>query len=91
VAAYDVAQIKEIADMVNDIVSLLRVCHSSAGAEAVCSRVQIDWEESGRQNGKVCVRPGVDSALDELRRKYNGLGSLLVSPSPIQTFVRHRF
>ncbi|GAA6050088.1 hypothetical protein NBRC10513_001384 [Rhodotorula toruloides] len=55
-AAYDVAQIKEIADMINDI---------------------IDWEESARQNGKVCVRPGVDATLDELRRKYNGLGSLL--------------
>ncbi|BGP33912.1 hypothetical protein JCM10296v2_005721 [Rhodotorula toruloides] len=55
-AAYDVAQIKEIADMINDI---------------------IDWEESARQKGKVCVRPGVDATLDELRRKYNGLGFLL--------------
>ncbi|GAA5977825.1 hypothetical protein JCM10908_005110 [Rhodotorula pacifica] len=37
----------------------------------------IDWEEGKLQNGRVCVRSGVDGNLDELRRKYNGLDSFL--------------
>ncbi|GAA5933957.1 hypothetical protein JCM10213_008486 [Rhodosporidiobolus nylandii] len=37
----------------------------------------IDWEESALQNGRVCVRPGVNSDLDEWRRKLAGLPSLL--------------
>lgn len=41
---------------------------------------QIDWNEGKLQNGRVCVRPGIDGSLDEMRRKYHGLGSLLASP-----------
>ncbi|GAA5886223.1 hypothetical protein JCM16303_004466 [Sporobolomyces ruberrimus] len=37
----------------------------------------IDWETSTVQKGKVCVRPGIDSTLDELRRQLEGLPSLL--------------
>ncbi|BGP56954.1 hypothetical protein JCM8202v2_004590 [Rhodotorula sphaerocarpa] len=37
----------------------------------------IDWNEGKLQNGRVCVRPGIDGSLDEMRRKYHGLGSLL--------------
>ncbi|KAG8772051.1 MutS protein msh5 [Ceratobasidium sp. 428] len=37
----------------------------------------IDWEES--QNTKtICVNPGIDEALDEKKRTYNGLDDLLV-------------
>ncbi|GAA5961736.1 hypothetical protein JCM3765_000494 [Sporobolomyces pararoseus] len=39
----------------------------------------IDWETSTEQKGKVCVRPGIDSNLDELRRQLEGLPSLLSS------------
>lgn len=55
-----------------------RSFHAVTRLLTLCIFSQIDWEESARQNGKVCVRPGVDATLDELRRKYNGLGSLLV-------------
>ncbi|GAA6016434.1 hypothetical protein JCM11491_002410 [Sporobolomyces phaffii] len=37
----------------------------------------IDWETSTLQNGRVCVRPGIDPTLDELRRQLQGLPSLL--------------
>ncbi|KAG9089468.1 MutS protein msh5 [Ceratobasidium sp. 370] len=38
----------------------------------------IDWEES--QNAKtICVNPGIDEALDEKKRTYNGLDDLLAS------------
>ncbi|GAA5820731.1 hypothetical protein JCM3770_005267 [Rhodotorula araucariae] len=39
----------------------------------------IDWEESLLRQGKVCVRPGIDAELDELRRTYDGLPSFLSS------------
>ncbi|GAA5999375.1 hypothetical protein JCM5350_004037 [Sporobolomyces pararoseus] len=39
----------------------------------------IDWETSSEQKGKVCVRPGIDSNLDQLRRQLDGLPSLLSS------------
>ncbi|GAA5937745.1 MutS family protein MSH5 [Sporobolomyces koalae] len=38
---------------------------------------RIDWESSALQKGRVCVRPGVDSELDKLRRQLNGLPTLL--------------
>ncbi|CAE6386833.1 unnamed protein product [Rhizoctonia solani] len=37
----------------------------------------IDWGES-QNNQRVCVNPGVDEALDEKKRIYNGLDDLLV-------------
>ncbi|GAA5902660.1 uncharacterized protein JCM6883_007199 [Sporobolomyces salmoneus] len=37
----------------------------------------IDWDTSTLQKGRVCVRPGIDSTLDELRRQLEGLPSLL--------------
>ncbi|CAE6481023.1 unnamed protein product [Rhizoctonia solani] len=37
----------------------------------------IDWEES-QNNQRVCVNPGIDGALDEKKRIYNGLDDLLV-------------
>ncbi|KAG8716370.1 MutS protein msh5, partial [Ceratobasidium sp. 423] len=37
----------------------------------------IDWEES-QNNQRVCVNPGIDEALDEKKRIYNGLDDLLV-------------
>ncbi|GAA5874385.1 hypothetical protein JCM8547_005384 [Rhodosporidiobolus lusitaniae] len=37
----------------------------------------IDWEESGLQKNRVCVRPGVEPDLDEWRRQLNGLPSFL--------------
>ncbi|SCV67929.1 BQ2448_50 [Microbotryum intermedium] len=37
----------------------------------------IDWDESSAQKTHVIIRPGVDMDLDELRRTYNGLSSLL--------------
>ncbi|GAA5900677.1 hypothetical protein JCM5296_006745 [Sporobolomyces johnsonii] len=37
----------------------------------------IDWETAALQNGRICVRSGVDAELDELRRQLNGLPSLL--------------
>lgn len=41
--------------------------------------LQIDWETTVSQKGRVCVRQGIDTDLDELRRQLNGLPSLLVS------------
>ncbi|GAA5920451.1 hypothetical protein JCM1841_004561 [Sporobolomyces salmonicolor] len=37
----------------------------------------IDWETAALQNGRICVRSGVDADLDELRRQLHGLPSLL--------------
>ncbi|GAA5826364.1 hypothetical protein JCM5353_004733 [Sporobolomyces roseus] len=37
----------------------------------------IDWETTVSQKGRVCVRQGIDTDLDELRRQLNGLPSLL--------------
>ncbi|KAF8706857.1 ATPase domain of DNA mismatch repair MUTS family, partial [Rhizoctonia solani] len=37
----------------------------------------IDWEES-QTNQRVCINPGIDEALDEKKRVYNGLDDLLV-------------
>ncbi|KAF8756590.1 ATPase domain of DNA mismatch repair MUTS family, partial [Rhizoctonia solani] len=37
----------------------------------------IDWEES-QTNQRVCISPGIDEALDEKKRVYNGLDDLLV-------------
>ncbi|CAE6458314.1 unnamed protein product, partial [Rhizoctonia solani] len=37
----------------------------------------IDWEES-QNNQRVCVNPGIDEALDEKKRIYNGLDDLLI-------------
>ncbi|KDE06931.1 hypothetical protein MVLG_02818 [Microbotryum lychnidis-dioicae p1A1 Lamole] len=37
----------------------------------------IDWDESSAQKIHVIIRPGIDMDLDELRRTYNGLSSLL--------------
>ncbi|KAH7334893.1 muts domain V-domain-containing protein [Rhizoctonia solani] len=37
----------------------------------------IDWEES-QNNQRVCINPGVDEALDEKKRIYNGLDDLLI-------------
>ncbi|GAA5902689.1 uncharacterized protein JCM6883_007208 [Sporobolomyces salmoneus] len=37
----------------------------------------IDWDTSTLQKGRVCVRPGIDSTLDELLRQLEGLPSLL--------------
>ncbi|KWU42860.1 hypothetical protein RHOSPDRAFT_35589 [Rhodotorula sp. JG-1b] len=37
----------------------------------------IDWAEGELENGRVCVRSGVDESLDEMRRKYSGLDSFL--------------
>ncbi|GAA5852579.1 hypothetical protein JCM3766R1_005370 [Sporobolomyces carnicolor] len=48
----------------------------------------IDWETSTTQKGRVCVRPGIDSNLDELRRQLEGLPSLL---SEIATKFAEKF
>ncbi|KAG0658910.1 MutS protein msh5 [Rhodotorula mucilaginosa] len=37
----------------------------------------IDWAEGELENGRVCVRSGIDESLDEMRRKYSGLDSFL--------------
>ncbi|CAE6415963.1 unnamed protein product [Rhizoctonia solani] len=37
----------------------------------------IDWEES-QNNQRVCVNPGIDEALDEKKRVYNGLDDFLI-------------
>ncbi|QRW25461.1 DNA mismatch repair protein MutS [Rhizoctonia solani] len=37
----------------------------------------IDWEES-QTNQRVCISPGIDEALDEKKRVYNGLDDLLL-------------
>ncbi|CAE6341580.1 unnamed protein product [Rhizoctonia solani] len=37
----------------------------------------VDWEES-QNNQRVCVNPGIDEALDEKKRIYNGLDDLLI-------------
>ncbi|KAI5479415.1 hypothetical protein MNV49_003559 [Pseudohyphozyma bogoriensis] len=42
----------------------------------------IDWDESTLQK-RVCVRSGVNPELDELRRQYDGLPSLLASRFPL--------
>lgn len=49
-------------------------------------RWQIDWDESKIQTGRICVKSGVNGDLDELRRTYHGLPSLLVS---FQSLYRH--
>lgn len=38
---------------------------------------QIDWEESSNA-ARVCVRPHVDAELDDWKRIFHGLGSVLV-------------
>ncbi|GAB1523312.1 hypothetical protein RhiTH_006444 [Rhizoctonia solani] len=38
----------------------------------------IDWEES-QTNQRVCISPGIDEALDEKKRVYNGLDDLLLA------------
>ncbi|KAJ1306187.1 hypothetical protein OPQ81_010896 [Rhizoctonia solani] len=43
----------------------------------------IDWEES-QNNQRVCVNPGIDEALDEKKRVYNGLDDLLDTSSEYQ-------
>lgn len=65
--------------MINDVVS-----HAPPGlSHFFCtyiteSTLQIDWDESRLNKGHVAVKSGVDSDLDELRRRYHGLSSLLV-------------
>lgn len=56
----------------------MRPVSSRAMSDALCDR-QIDWDESRLNKGHVAVKSGVDSDLDELRRRYHGLSSLLVS------------
>ena len=40
-------------------------------------RLQINWEESSNA-ARVCVRPHVDAELDEWKRMFHGLDSVLV-------------
>lgn len=42
------------------------------------SMMQVDWQESTLQKGRIIVKSGLDANLDELRRTYHGLPSLLV-------------
>ncbi|GAA5864913.1 hypothetical protein JCM3774_004270 [Rhodotorula dairenensis] len=77
--------------MIRDALSSLTHRHAIAAIDTYCECFDalafkqlgamlndvIDWAEGELQNGRVCVRSGVDASLDELRRKYNGLDSFL--------------
>jgi len=75
-ASFDADEFKALGNMMNDVVSSLQ--HFKVRLRAELSLRQIDWEESSNV-GRVTVKSGIDHELDELRRAYAGLPSLLVS------------
>ena len=73
--ALDVAKFREIGTAVNETVRI----HSKifVPRSHTVFPLQIDWEESTIA-GRVCVRPGIDEELDNLKHVYNGIDSVLV-------------
>ncbi|SCZ91293.1 BZ3500_MvSof-1268-A1-R1_Chr1-2g01313 [Microbotryum saponariae] len=69
---------EEIGGKINDTVRFSSNPHPGwIGSFSATLTPQIDWDESSAQKIHVIIRPGIDMDLDELRRTYNGLSSLL--------------
>ncbi|KAG8774517.1 MutS protein msh5 [Ceratobasidium sp. 428] len=65
---------REDVDVINRFLATLE--DVSSEDTGILINTIIDWEES--QNTKtICVNPGIDEALDEKKRTYNGLDDLL--------------
>lgn len=72
----DIPSLKKLGVTANDTVIYPRPFHLKSCIKAL--PLKIDWEESTRA-ARLCVRPHVDEDLDELKRIYNGIDSVLVS------------
>jgi hypothetical protein len=62
---------------------LRRNVPSHVGGDVRLLEIHIQLDSAQElENGRVCVRSGIDESLDEMRRKYSGLDSFLVSDPP---------
>ncbi|CAE6476796.1 unnamed protein product [Rhizoctonia solani] len=82
--AYHVNLLKDIVRELNNCESILAINQLLKALDQVDTEetgalvnMVIDWEES-QNNQRVCINPGIDGALDEKKRIYNGLDDLLI-------------
>jgi hypothetical protein len=74
----DIPKFKRLGTSVNDTVRAMSYWAELWILTFVYS--QIDWEES-ISSARICVRPHVDEELDEMKRVYHGIDSVLVRVS----------